>query len=70
MIFKPNIKKRVMIVIGQKIEEAQKVHDEKLSIMETKHKEEVEELRQRQAEDTTALTDSVVSGLIKNFIKN
>lgn len=58
-MFKPSIKKRVMSVFNDRIEEAQKYHDESLEVMKKKHEDE-----------ENALTDSVVDGLLSVFVKN
>ena len=57
-MFTPNIRKRVLVVIDQKIDAAQDKHDADMEALEEKH--EIEK---------KALTDSAVDSLIKSFAK-
>lgn len=68
MLFRTNIKRRVMKVVSERIALVQKHHDEELKIMKEEHKNALKALEDGQRDKETVFTDSVVGSLTDSFI--
>ncbi len=68
-MFKPTIKSRVMKVVKDRIDQAQKLHDEEIKSLDEKHKSDVKAMEERLTAKKDEVTETTVNDLVSMFVK-